>query len=103
LLRLATSSSTVIGAGVGGIAVAAAGPGWAIAFDAATYLASALILVRMHIPRIVVERGETIVHELIEGWNEFRSREWLWVMFVSASVGNLAFFAGVGLQVFGVT
>src|SRR5256884_3608464 len=89
LLRLATSFSTVIGAGLGGIAVAAAGPGWAIAFDAATYLASALILVQIRIPRVVVERGETIIRELVEGWNEFRSREWLWVIVVSASVGNL--------------
>ena len=89
LIRLATSSSTVLGAGVGGIAVAAAGPGWAIAFDAVTYLASSLILVQIRIPRVVVERGETILHELIEGWNEFRSREWLWVIVVCASVGNL--------------
>ena len=63
-------SSTVIGAGLGGIAVATAGPGWAIAFDAATYLASALILVQIRIPRVVVERGETIIRELVEGWNE---------------------------------
>src|SRR5205807_8159461 len=84
-----TSSSTVLGAGIGGIAVAAAGPGWAIAFDAATYLASSLILVQIRIPRTVVERGETIIRELIEGWNEFRSREWLWVIVVCASVGNL--------------
>ena len=89
LVRLATSSSTVLGAGVGGIAVAAVGPGWAIAFDAATYLTSALILVQMRIPRAVAERGETIVRELIEGWNEFRSREWLWVIVVCASIGNL--------------
>ncbi|OLE17618.1 MAG: hypothetical protein AUG88_06400 [Actinobacteria bacterium 13_1_20CM_4_68_12] len=135
LLRLATSFSTVIGAGLGGIAVAAAGPGWAIAFDAATYLASALILVQIRIPRVVVERGETIIRELVEGWNEFRSREWLWVIVVSASVGNparpllvsmfallptageiacyagvrvtgviatVAFFAGIGLEIFGV-
>jgi MFS family permease len=89
LIRLATSFSTVVGAGLGGIAVAAAGPGWAIAFDAATYFVSALILVRIQIPRVVAERGETIIRELIEGWNEFRSREWLWVIVVSASVGNL--------------
>jgi MFS family permease len=89
LIRLAQSSSTVIGAGVGGIAVAAAGPGWAIAFDAATYLASALILVRMRTARVVGKRGETFIRELIEGWNEFRSREWLWVIVVCASVGNL--------------
>jgi predicted MFS family arabinose efflux permease len=89
MVRLAQSGSTVLGAGLGGIAVAAAGPGWAIAFDAASYLVSGLVLLRMRIPRSVVERGETIVRELIEGWHEFRSREWLWVIVVSASVGNL--------------
>lgn len=89
LLRLAESSSRVLGAGLGGIAVAAAGPGWAIAFDAATYLASALILVWMHVPRVVAERGATLARELIEGWDEFRSREWLWVIVLSASVANL--------------
>jgi MFS family permease len=89
VLRLAQSSSRVLGAGIGGIAVAAIGPGWAVAFDAATYLVSALILVPMRVPRTVVERGETIVRELIEGWNEFRSREWLWVIVVCWSLGNL--------------
>jgi MFS family permease len=89
MLRLATSASTVLGAGLGGVAVAAAGPGWAIAFDAASYLVSGLVLLGMRIPRTVVERGETIIRELVEGWNEFRSREWLWVIVISASVGNL--------------
>src|SRR5205809_1113659 len=74
---------------VGANLLSAAAPGWAIAFDAATYLASALILVQIRIPRVVVERGETIIRLLVEGWNEFRSREWLWVIVVSASVGNL--------------
>jgi predicted MFS family arabinose efflux permease len=89
LLRLAESSSRVLGAGLGGIAVAAVGPGWAVAFDAATYLASALILVWMRVPRVVTERGATLVRELIEGWHEFRSREWLWVIVLSVSVGNV--------------
>jgi MFS family permease len=89
VLRLAESSTRVVGAGIGGIAVAVAGPGWAIAFDAASYLASALILVRMRIARVVAERGETILRDLIEGWHEFRSREWLWVVVVCASLGNL--------------
>ena len=88
-IRLAQNGSTVLGAGVGGVLVAAAGPGWAIAFDAASYLASALILVWIRIPRVVREAGQTIARDLIEGWNEFRSREWLWVIVVCASVANL--------------
>jgi predicted MFS family arabinose efflux permease len=97
MIRLAQNASTVLGAGLGGIAVAAAGPGWAIAFDAATYLASALILVWVRIPRVVREAGQTIVRDLIEGWNEFRSREWLWVIVVCASVGNLVATASFGV------
>ena len=97
LIRLAQNGSTVLGAGAGGILVAAAGPGWAIAFDAATYLASALILVWIRISRVVREAGHTIVRDLIEGWNEFRSREWLWVIVVCASVGNLVATASFGV------
>jgi predicted MFS family arabinose efflux permease len=97
LIRLAQNSSTVLGAGVGGILVAAAGPGWAIAFDAATYLASALILVWIRVTRVVRGAGQTIVRDLIEGWNEFRSREWLWVIVVCASVGNLVATASFGV------
>jgi predicted MFS family arabinose efflux permease len=97
LIRLAQNGSTVLGAGVGGILVAAAGPGWAIAFDAATYLASALILVWIRVTRVVREAGQTIVRDLIEGWNEFRSREWLWVIVVCASVGNLVATASFGV------
>jgi len=97
MIRLAQNGSTVLGAGVGGILVAAAGPGWAIAFDAATYLASALILVWIRVPRVVREAGQTILRDLIEGWNEFRSREWLWVIVVCASVGNLVATASFGV------
>jgi len=97
LIRLAQNGSTVLGAGVGGILVAAAGPGWAVAFDAATYLASALILVWIRVTRVVRESGQTIVRDLIEGWNEFRSREWLWVIVVCASVGNLVATASFGV------
>jgi predicted MFS family arabinose efflux permease len=97
MIRLAQNGSTVLGAGIGGIVVAAAGPGWAIAFDAATYLASALVLLWIRIPRVVREPGHTILRDLIEGWNEFRSREWLWVIVVCASVGNLVATASFGL------
>ena len=97
MIRLAQNGSTVLGAGIGGIVVAAAGPGWAIAFDAATYLASALVLLWIRIPRVVREAGHTIVRDLIEGWNEFRSREWLWVIVVCASVGNLVATASFGV------
>jgi predicted MFS family arabinose efflux permease len=89
LVRLALNASNVVGAGLGGVVVAAAGPGYAIAFDAATYLASALVLARMRIAGAVAAARESVLRDLVEGWNEFRSREWLWVIVAAASVGNL--------------
>jgi MFS family permease len=99
LVRLAINGSNVVGAGVGGVVVAAAGPGYAIAFDAATYLASALVLSRMRIAGVVAAAGRSILHELVEGWHEFTSREWLWVIVAAASVGNLV--ATASLNVLG--
>jgi predicted MFS family arabinose efflux permease len=89
LLRLALNGSNVVGAAVGGVAVAAIGPGWAIAFDAATYLASAAILVRLHLHGTLERAESTIVRDLVEGWQEFRSRTWLWAVVAGASLGNV--------------
>lgn len=96
LLRMTTNSAFVIGAAAGGVFVGTVGSGWAIAFDAATYFASALVLLAMRIPG-TVQVAQSFVHELREGWVEFRSREWLWVIVVAALVGNMASSAWVVL------
>jgi predicted MFS family arabinose efflux permease len=90
LLRLCQTGTTILGAAVGGVAVAAIGSGWAIAFDAGTYFASAALLGRMH-TRIRAQREQSsFVRELAEGWAEFRSRTWLWLVVAAAAVGNMA-------------
>ena len=68
LLRMTTNASIVFGAAAGGLLVAAAGAGWALAFDGVTYLASAAVLLAMRIPGL--ERaGSSFVADLREGWN----------------------------------
>ena len=90
LLRLSQTATSVLGAAVGGVVVAAIGSGWAIAFDAATYLASGSLLARMR-TRIRAQRARSsFVRELAEGWNEFRSRTWLWLVVTAAAIGNMA-------------
>ena len=89
LLRLALNGSNVVGAAAGGVAVAAIGPGWAIAFDAATYFASGAILLRLHLRGTLERAQSTIIRDLVEGWHEFRSRTWLWAVVAGASVGNV--------------
>jgi predicted MFS family arabinose efflux permease len=95
LLLLSQSSMGILGAASAGVVVAAAGAGWALAFDAATFLASAALLVRIRLPRGARMQGSDIVRELREGWDEFRSRTWLWAIVVSAALGNFAIQVGV--------
>ena len=66
-------------------------PGWALAFDATTFLVSAAFLVRLRLPRALHAQAQNLVRELREGWDEFRSRTWLWAIVLAAALGNLAF------------
>jgi hypothetical protein len=68
LVRLALNSSLVIGAAAGGGIVAAAGPGWAIAVDAATFGAGALFAGTMRLPSIEGAETPSFLDELAEGW-----------------------------------
>jgi predicted MFS family arabinose efflux permease len=90
LLRLALNATNIGGAALGGLLVAAAGPGWAIAFDALTYLVAAAILLPMHVraPGRTAQTG--FAHELREGWREFRSRTWIWVVVLGFAFANAA-------------
>jgi predicted MFS family arabinose efflux permease len=93
LLRLSQNTTNIIGAVVAGALVATIGSGWAIAFDAATYFASAVVLSRMRI-RGPLAAGGRFLRELAEGWSEFVSRTWLWTVVIAASVGNLVWVGG---------
>ncbi len=91
LLRLALNAANVFGAALGGALVAAAGPGWAIAIDAASFGVAALFTGLLSLPEIVRERAPNMVHELAEGWAAFRSRTWLWSIVAQFSILNAVF------------
>lgn len=93
LLRLAMNAAKVIGAGLAGVVVAAYGPGWAIAVDAATFVAAAVFFGRLALPRIALPRAG-VLGELRSGWREFRSRTWLWTIVVQFAFVNAAFTGG---------
>ncbi len=72
LLGMSRNATNVLGAALGGVLVAAASPGWALAFDAATYLSSAAVLAAMRLPgRARTVEAPNVVRELAEGWTEF--------------------------------
>ena len=93
LRLLALSASLLIGPAVAGALVVAAGPGWAIAADAATFVASAACVSRVRAPHAGRPRVRRFARELAEGWREFRSRRWVWSVIVAASVLNLLYAA----------
>jgi predicted MFS family arabinose efflux permease len=82
LLRLSQSSVGIVGAALSGLAVAAVGSGPALAFDAATFLISAALLARIGLPAAIKAESRSFFGELREGWDEFRSRSWLWSIVV---------------------
>ena len=97
LLRLTLNATNIGGAALGGLVVAAAGPGWALAFDGLTYLVAAALLLQMRI--VPPARGATssFVAELREGWGAFRTRTWLWVVVLGFAFSNGATAAAMGV------
>ena len=91
LLGLAKSAGNIAGPALAGIIVVSASPGWAIAADAATFGLSAMFLVALHVPRQAPLPSRSFVADLREGWGEFRSRTWLWVIVLAASLVNLLY------------
>ena len=81
----------VVGPAIGGALVLAGSPGVAIAIDAASFVACALLLARIRIAATDRGEGASFFHELREGWQEFVSRTWLWSTVVLFGIGNVFF------------
>jgi MFS family permease len=81
----------VVGPAIGGAIVVAGSPGVALAIDAASFAAAALLLARISIPARIVAEQSRFFSELREGWREFTSRTWLWSTVVIFGLGNFFF------------
>jgi MFS family permease len=80
-LRLSMNAATLLGLSLSGVVVALVGPGWALAVDAASFLVSAALVRGLRLtarPRAVTSGWV----DLRDGWREFASRQWLWVVVV---------------------
>jgi MFS family permease len=95
IIGFGSNFSFMIGTALGGLIVAAFGVGWALAFDALTFLvAGALILPLSKLKQSgQLEKGEktNIFRDIKEGWGEFSSRGWLVSVVVGFAFVNLAF------------
>jgi MFS family permease len=92
--RLAMNTGQMSGAAAAGLLVAAAGPGWAL-------LLCGLGMVCTMPPLLSIRAGRAdgapaassgLFRELREGWSEFRSRTWLWVIVAQFCVVLMAWY-----------
>ncbi|MEW2624247.1 MFS transporter [Streptomyces sp. NPDC048106] len=96
LLRMGTNTSLLLGLALSGVTVAAVGAGWALALNAASFVVSAALTARLRVP--ARPRGRTSGWtELREGWREFASRQWLWVVVAQYAVVVAALNANAGV------
>lgn len=87
LMSFTHHGTMLIGPALAGVLVAGPGPGWALAVDSLAYVVAVLALTRVAIPPLV-KRSTSMVHDLREGWGEFRARSWLWSIVVAFGVLN---------------
>jgi MFS family permease len=83
------SAGEIGGPVLAGALVAAVGAGWALAVDASTFGASALLLAGVRVPRAVQRAASGFWDDLREGWTTFRGTTWVWTFVLWASFANV--------------
>jgi len=97
LLRMSINSSNIVGAAIAGVLVATVGPGWALMADAISFFLSAALLAGIRITHTVRAERSTMIQDLREGWREFSSRQWVWVIVAAAAIINACFAGAYGV------
>jgi MFS family permease len=99
LNRMGINTAMIGGASLGGILVAAVGPGWGLAVDAATFALASLVfsMVRTTAAPSSKAARSTLWRDLHEGWREFTGRTWLWSVVLGFTVLNCAHAAAIGV------
>ncbi|GID24128.1 MFS transporter [Paractinoplanes abujensis] len=94
--RIGGNTAMILGAPAGGILVATVGPGWGLAADAVSFALSGLCFALIRVPVLSV-RKPSVLAGLRDGWSEFTSRTWLWVVVLGFMFLNAAWAAAIGV------
>ncbi len=92
--RLAMNAGQMGGAVVAGLCVAAFGPGWALAACGVGMLGSVPMLLGIRGVGHPGVPGTGMLRDLRDGWSEFRSHTWLWVIVAQFGVVLMAWYGG---------
>ncbi|MFI9558561.1 MFS transporter [Nonomuraea endophytica] len=99
LLGLGANTSRVAGAVLSGITVTLVGGAWALAVSGLMFGVSGLLIQFLRLPPHVRTGAArpSVLRDLKDGWQEFRSRQWLWVVVAQFSIMIMALQAAHGV------
>lgn len=88
LLSFARSATVIAGPVIAGALVALAGPAWVMVIQAVGWAVAIGFLAMVRLPPPVRGEGGGLFRDLHDGWREFWSRPWLWIVVVSFMLLN---------------
>jgi len=88
MLSFVRSAVTIGGPVIAGVLVATAGPAWAMVVQVAGWIVAIPVLALVKLPPPPRNEGSTFLRDLRTGWDEFRSRTWLWVIVLAFMIMN---------------
>lgn len=88
MLSFVRSAVTIGGPVIAGVLVATAGPAWAMVVQVAGWAAAIPVLALVKLPPPATGDGATFLRDLRTGWDEFRSRTWLWAIVLAFMIMN---------------
>jgi len=108
LLRLSLNGGAILGASLGALLIAALGPGWGLALNAASFALAGVFFAFVRTPYATRTPGggtetgvavppSSVLRELREGWQEFSSRTWVWVVVAQFALVNAAFVGAIAV------
>ncbi|MFI1869021.1 MFS transporter [Streptomyces jumonjinensis] len=87
LFRMAMHGAAIGGAALGGAMIAAMGPGWVLAVDAAAFALAGTLRAFLDVGHIAPRKpGGGLLSDMREGWQEVAGRPWLWAIIVQFTV-----------------
>lgn len=100
LLSFSRSGLGILGPATAGLLVVGVGAGWALAVDALSYLVAVVCLSQVRLPKRALAQNRarpSMVRELREGWSEFASRQWLWLIVLVFGLVNVIQAGAIGV------
>jgi MFS family permease len=80
VVRVSQGLATMAGPAFAGVLVATTSPATVFGIDAGTFAVSGICLLALRLPAFEVDRSASTLQNLRTGWDDFRSRSWLWAV-----------------------